>query len=69
MYQGGGSTKDISKTKITGVPKEKVEAFWGREMKGSGGGPEATARVLYLVAVEMKERKDSCPSGDKVGDS
>jgi len=26
MYQGGGSTRDISKTKITGVLKEEVEA-------------------------------------------
>jgi len=25
MYRGGGSTRDISKTKITGVLKEKVE--------------------------------------------
>jgi len=63
MYRGGGSTRDISKTKITGVPKEEVEAFRGRKMKGSGGGPEATARVPYLVAVEMNEREDSCPSG------
>jgi len=38
------------------VLKEEVEAFRRREMKGSGGRPEATARVLYLVAVEMNDR-------------
>jgi len=34
-----------------------------REKGGSGGRPEA--RVLCLVALEMDERKDCCPSGEQ----
>jgi len=66
MYQGSGSTREISKTKITGVLKEKVGAFRRGKMKGWGGRPEVTARVLYLVALEMNGRTP-VPQESKVG--